>query len=150
MDIDGAELQVRYSPTQRTTLVFAASRVNASGISNDARDADGNLIPGKLDPMEAFIPELTASALLNYRFDHGWSGSVAYYRMSEMDWPEEGDALDSYERWDLRLAKRFRLDGSDLQAELIVQNLFDETYQEFRHQNDFERRAYVRLKLDID
>jgi len=31
-----------------------------------------------------------------------------------------------------------------------VQNLFNQTYQEFRHQNDFERRAYVRLKLDID
>jgi iron complex outermembrane receptor protein len=149
MDIDGAELQVRYSPSNRTTLVFAASRTNASGVSNDAREAEGTLIPGKVDQMDAFIPELTASALLSHRFDQGWSGSVGYYRMSEMDWPEEGDALDSYERWDLRLAKHLRLDGNDLQAELIVHNLFDKTYQEFRHQNDFERRAYIRLKLDI-
>jgi len=150
MDIDGVELQARYSPTDRTTLIFAASRTNADGVQQDERDSSGAVIPEQNEDMSVFIPELTASALLSHRFDHGWSGSVGYYRMSEMDWPDEGDYLDAYERWDLRLAKDFRFEGSAVQAEIIVQNLFDDTYQEFRHQNNFERRAYLRLKLDID
>ncbi len=90
------------------------------------------------------------SALYSHRFDHGWTGSAALYLMSDMDWPNEGDSLQSYDRLDLRLARKFRLGGNDLLAELIVQNALDRPYLEFRHQNTFERRFYVRLKIDLE
>lgn len=38
----------------------------------------------------------------------------------------------------------------DGQVELIVQNLLDEPYREFRHQNTSERRLYLRLTMDFD
>jgi iron complex outermembrane receptor protein len=148
MDIRGVDLQARFSPNDRTTLVAATSFTRAKGNAIKTRDAAGNIV--RTEPMTDFIPKLTFSTLLSHRFNAGWSGSLAYYSMSDMDWPDDGDALPEYERVDLRLAKDLKLGELDSRIELLVQNALDETYKEFRHQNHFERRTYIRFKLNLD
>lgn len=150
LNINGIDLQIRYAPNDRTTFVQAASITDATGRSYKIRDSSGQLDESRIRQMGDFVPNVTFSALATHRFDHGWSGSVGYYAMSDMDWPNDGDALRSYDRVDLRVAKKWRWSGSDAQIELIVQNLLDDEYKEFRHQNIFERRAYLRFRIDLD
>ena len=150
LDIQGLDLQARFSPNDRTTFLQTASFTRARGYAFRTRDDAGNLITGDTDNTADYVPKLTVSALLSHRFNDGWNGSIAYYAMSDMDWPNDGDALNDYSRVDLRLAKKLHLGGNDSLLELIVQNAFDEEFEEFRHQNRFERRAYLRLRMDLD
>ena len=150
MDIQGIDLQTRFTPNDRTTFVHTASLTRARGTVNRDRDTSGNLVPSTAEDMDDYIPKVTVSALLAHRFNHGWTGSVAYYAMSDMDWPNDGDALADYNRVDVRLAKQLKLAGNATEIELIVHNLLDDDYQEFRNQNIFERRAYLRLKVALD
>ena len=154
MDIKGGELQLRYNASDRTTWIASLSRVIARGFRNRGRDASGNLITNdpKYDPQPIgdFVPEITISSLLSHHFDHGISASIAYYRMGQMNWPNDGDRLQPYDRIDLRVAKKLRFAGHDAQIELIAQNAHDHGYIEFRSDNRFERRLYLRVKMDMD
>ena len=150
MDIQGIDLQARFDPNDRTTLITSLSLARAEGYGYRTRDSSGNLVTSDVDDMSVFVPRTTFSALLSHRFDNRWSGSLGYYAMSDMDWPQEGDYLDRYKRIDLRLAKQLNLAGADTEVELIVQNLTDENYNEFNRANVFERRAYLRVKFDLD
>lgn len=148
MDIHGFDLQGRYRIDDRTTLHGAASFVWSKGRRVKAKDAAGTVI--KTADIGDYVPERTFSALLSHRFDRNWSGSIAYYRMSKMNWPNDGDRLKPYDRVDLRLVRRFDLgSGRDGQIELIGQNVRNQEYSEFRHDNQFERRLYLRMRLAL-
>ncbi len=148
MDLHGFDLQGRYRINDRTTLHGAASIVWSRGQRVKEKDAAGNVI--KTADIGDYVPERTLSALLSHRFDRNWSGSIAYYRMSKMNWPNDGDRLEPYDRIDLRLARKFDLgSGRDAQIELIGQNVRNQEYSEFRHDNQFERRLYLRMRLAL-
>ncbi len=145
LDIRGLELHLRYAADDRTTLQGSLSLTHTRGERVKRRDAAGNLVlTTKIDD---YVPRATFSTLLTHRFDHGWSGSLAYYVMSKMNWPNDGDRLDPYTRLDARIARRFTLAGHQGQLELIAQNLLGKPYIEFRDDNRFERRIFLRLRL---
>ena len=146
MDLEGLDLQLRYQADDRTTLIGAASLVHAKGWRIKKVDAAGNVL--KTAPTGEYVPKLTASALLSHRFDGGWAASLGYYYMSQMNWPNDGDRLPPYDRLDLRVARRFRLGDQQAQLELIGQNLRNQAYREFRDDNKFERRLYLRLQVE--
>ncbi|WP_043108373.1 TonB-dependent receptor domain-containing protein [endosymbiont of unidentified scaly snail isolate Monju] len=146
IDMTGADLHLRYALDDRTTLTGSFSIVRASGERIKRRDATGNVV--SVAQIDDYVPKRTFSALLSHRFDHGWSGSLAWYAMSEMNWPNDGDRLAPYDRLDLRLARRLTLAGNNTQIELIAQNLLGNTYIEFRDDNQFERRFFIRLKIE--
>jgi len=149
MDLYGVDIQTNIRISDRTDFVGSASMVRADGRSIKERNGStGAVIEDQ--PIDDFVPSVTFSALWQHRFDHDWSGSIGLYRMGRMNWPSDGDRLQPYNRVDLRLAKKMRLDGSDLQLELIAQNVLDDDYIEFRDDNTFDRRVYLRAKLDFD
>ncbi len=148
MDMHGVDLQTNIRVSDRTDFIGSASMVRADGRRIRKRDSSGLVTDDQ--PIDDFVPKVTFSALWSHRFDHGWSGSIGLYRMGLMNWPNEGDRLEPYDRVDVRLAKSMRLEGSDLQLELIAQNLLDDDYTEFRGDNAFERRVYLRAKLEFD
>ncbi len=146
IDMTGADLHLRYALDDRTTLTGSLSVVHASGQRIKSRDTTGSVV--SVAQIGDYVPKRTFSALLSHRFDHGWSGSLAWYAMSRMNWPNDGDRLAPYDRLDLRLARRLSLAGNHAQVELIAQNLLGNTYIEFRDDNRFERRLFIRLKID--
>ncbi len=146
MDLEGIDLQLRYQAGDRTTLSGAASLVRARGSRIKRMDTAGNTLE-TADTGE-YVPRLTAGALLSHRFDGGWSASLGYYYMTQMNWPNDGDRLPPYDRLDLRVARRFRLGDQQAELELIGQNLRNQAYREFRDDNKFERRLYLRLRVE--
>jgi iron complex outermembrane receptor protein len=148
LDLDGIELQTRYDLSDRTTFAAAASIVDAKGRRVRKRSNTGAIT--KDGDMSDFVPKRTYSALLAHHFSGGWSGSVGYYRMGMMNWPNDGDRVFPYERFDVRLAKKLRIGGDKAQIELIGQNIRNHEYNEFLKDNYFERRLYVRFRLETE
>jgi iron complex outermembrane receptor protein len=148
LDLEGIDLQARYNLSDRTTIAAAASFVNAKGQRVRKRDNTGAVLV--VGDMSDFVPERTFSGLVSHHFGMGWSGSIGYYRMGRMNWPNDGDRLTPYERFDTRLAKKLRIGGEDAQIELIAQNARNHEYNEFRKDNNFERRLYLRFKLETN
>lgn len=142
----GFDLQARYHLSDRTLLNLAGSLVRAKGHRIKKRNAAGTVT--SIAPIGDYVPRVTLSGLLSHRFNDGWSGSLAYYRLSQMNWPNDGDRLRQYDRLDLRLAKDFHLGGHHAKIELIAQDARNQAFREFRGDNKFERRVFLRLKLD--
>ncbi len=148
LKIKGIELQARHHISDRTLLNLSSSLTRTKGRRIKKRNADGSI--NTTMRINDYVPHITLSGLISHRFDHDWTGSLAYYYMGMMNWPNDGDRLHPYDRVDLRLAKHFRLHGNKAQVELIAQNLGNQSYQEFRYDNKFERRVYLRLRIDAE
>lgn len=99
-------------------------------------------------------PQHTGSLLVSHRFGDTWEASMGYYYLDQMSWIEgttefSANFVESYNRLDMRLAKRFDVSGGGLLVELIGQNLGDD-YGEYRVQNQFTTRGFVRVTLEFD
>ena len=58
--------------------------------------------------------------------------------------------VDSYHRWDARLAYAFQAGTTRGELALVVQNMADDHHFEFRHDNEPPgRTAWLNLKLDL-
>lgn len=147
MDISGAELQASIKLSEKTNLKYSASLTKAAGRRIKDRDATGNATV--YDTMSDFVPNVTVSALLSHRFGNGIEGSVAYYHLSEMEWPSDGTTLPSYDRFDLRAAKSIKINGSEVTGEVLLQNFTGGDYYEFSKYNRFEPRSYFRVTVDF-
>lgn len=75
-----------------------------------------------------------------------WRASIGVYRVGSIE-AFGGRSLDAYTRWDVRVARQFKWDGTDGELALIVQNLEDSQYREFYVDNVWGRRAFVNLRL---
>ena len=94
------------------------------------------------------VPKHTYSLFLMHRLSSDWELGVLYYRTDSMKWLGDGDYLGPQDRLDLRIARTFRLNGAELEASLVAQNVLDE-YLEFRDENVFDTRVYGQLLLSL-
>jgi len=141
-DMTGAELQLRYQPSNKT-LVTA---------HYGYRDVDGSFI-------KRFEPELrvgdlgnrgpshTAGLLLNQKFTPRWSAGLNLYHISDADW-RDGNEVNQFVRVDAQLGFNFAVASSRGNISLIGQNL-GENYMEHGENNIFDTRVYLRLTLDL-
>ncbi|MBU4499176.1 MAG: hypothetical protein KKG40_03090, partial [Gammaproteobacteria bacterium] len=58
----------------------------------------------------------------------------------------EGDITQDFNRVDLRLVRRWKWQGREVEADVVGQNLGDD-YTEFRDTNVFSKRVYGSLSL---
>jgi iron complex outermembrane receptor protein len=91
-------------------------------------------------------PRYTVSLLASKTLPRGYEVSAAWYHLSRMVWLGDGDRLEGYNRFDARLARRWRSAGTGLMLEAIVQNIGN-GYYTFRDENLFETRAYLRFTV---
>lgn len=154
-DTTGLDIQLDYRPAPNTRFIGAYSYAEIDGRVGDRLDDDGNII--RYESVKDTAPRHTLSLLASHRFDQRWLGSLGVYYMDNVRWRGEGSEVESYTRVDLKLARNFGLAGNDGQIALIVHNLTDEAYHEFRDPdlnardgNVFDRRAYVQLSLHFD
>ncbi len=122
----------------RLRLTHAVTRIEAgTGINN--RDT------AKSTPRNA------SSLLWSQSFSWGIRASVSYYYVGDMWWLGDGDFQPSYEKIDLRLAKRLGKAGSDNEIALTLQNV-NGRHAEFREVAGsdsvaVERLGFVTLRL---
>jgi iron complex outermembrane recepter protein len=149
-DVSGAELQLRFMPDPRTLLSLQYGYVTIDGelIAGITGFNDGAIEPTRIErTIERNTPRHTASALLSRGFSRDWQASVAWFHLSDIDWAGDGQFIRGYNRWDARLGKGFSPGGVRGSLALIVQNLADREYSEFRRENVFDRRTYLQMKL---
>ena len=153
---EGIEAQLRFKPDRDTLFVGSYSYADTEGERVIYVDANG--VPVRWGSLDRMTPRHTLALQLNRKFAHDWSGTLALFHVGGMHWLGEGRYVDAYTRLDLKVAKGFRLGGADAEVALIVQNLTDDPYYEFRPNaedvdakpgNLFERRAFLQLRLQL-
>lgn len=137
VDTEGGEIQLRWRPTEALDVVAYFARVflrSDTSVKNFNRDI----------PVSA--PRNSWQLLTSYRLGNGWATSVGVWHNDSMKWLSEGDFTQMFTRVDVRLARRWKWQGRDVEAAIVGQNLGDD-YAEFRDTNVFSSRVYGSLNL---
>ena len=95
------------------------------------------------------MPRNTISALLTHQFDSNWDASFAYYQTSETTQLGDGDPVDLIRKCDVRLARKFNSGRWNGEVSGVIENLFNNHYEEFADYNTLDRRARINLRLDF-
>ncbi len=138
IEINGLEAQGKWRMNADTNILlnYALVKINA-----DKNQTAENITES--------APRNTISALLTHRFNPQWDASFAYYQTSAVTALGDGDAVKLARRSDVRLARKFNAKRASGEISVVVENLFNEHYQEFAAYNTLKRRARINLKLDI-
>jgi len=137
----GAEFQFKLQPHPNFSVLTNYSYINTKGERDRGYGRD-------IDSLDDRTPMHTAALLTEWKATNTLSISAAQYYMSKVNWLE-GSHREQYRRTDLILIDSFRLKNTVLNTRLIVQNLFDDPYEDFYEYNIFDRRAYIQLQLDF-
>jgi len=148
VNITGLEGQLQYRPSPR----------NQASLQFSLADAEDRFDPvGSGRASEAArTPPLTLSLWLVHTFENDVQLSLGYYHIDAMRWQGGGEValgkppLPAYDRVNLRLAKRLRWPRQEVLVELIAQNIGNEAYAEFRADNRFDTRYFVRASVQFD
>ncbi len=136
--VEGLEFQANWQLSRHTRLLlnhaYVHIRETQNGLKND---------------FDRAAPRNTFSALLTHRFNPQWDASFAYYQTSEAILLGDGNKVDLIRKSDVRLARKFMSGQQSGEVSMVVENLFNNHYQEFADYNTFERRGRVNVKLDF-
>jgi iron complex outermembrane receptor protein len=141
IDTRGFELGLDYRPTEQLLIAGQLSHITLDGErlrrlpSGETRDASQS------------TPEYSMNLLASYTFAGDIEVGVNYFRQHYVKW-SQGDAIEPFNRVDLRLAKTFQFGQTSTLLEFIVQNTLNQDYLEYHDWNTFERRSYVRFSVD--
>jgi iron complex outermembrane receptor protein len=137
----GAEFQFKFQPHPDFSILTNYSYINTKG-QRDRGDGRG------IDSLDDRTPMHTAALLTAWQATNTLSISAAQYYMSNVNWLE-GSYREQYRRTDLIISDSFKLKNTSLNARLIVQNIFDDPYEDFYEYNIFDRRAYIEFQLEF-
>lgn len=137
----GAEFQFKLQPHPNFSVLTNYSYINTKG-ERDRGDGRG------IDSLDDRTPMHTAALLTAWQATNTLSISAAQYYMSNVNWLE-GSYREQYRRTDLIISDSFKLKNTSLNARLIVQNIFDDPYEDFYEYNIFDRRAYIEFQLEF-
>jgi iron complex outermembrane receptor protein len=136
--IDGFEAQAKWQLLARTNLLFNYAHVKI-------RETQDGLERSYIKSM----PSNTISALLTHSFDQNWDASFAYYQTSEATMLGDGDPVNLIRRSDVRLARKFNSGRCNGEVSVVVENLFNDHYEEFADYNTLDRRARLNVSLNF-
>lgn len=135
----GGEIQLRWRPLP----VFDVSAYFARILLSTDIPHDTSL--GKDIPQSA--PRDSWGLLARFLPGGGWEGSLFLQRAGDVKWLADGDFTEGFTRVDVRLARRWKWQGHEVEAALAGQNLGDD-YTELRNTNIFSRRVYGSLAFN--
>ncbi|WP_020167518.1 MULTISPECIES: TonB-dependent receptor plug domain-containing protein [Methylotenera] len=136
--IEGIEYQANWPLTRDTRLLFNHAYVYI-------RETQDGLKRNYTKSM----PRNTISTLITHRFNPQWDGSFAYYQTSATTLLGDGDPVDLIRKCDVRLARKFDYGRRNGEIAFVIENLFNDHYQEFADYNTLKRRARVNVRLDF-
>ena len=137
VDAHGGEIQLRWRPSRAIDVSVNYAR---AFLTTDTKDSNF----GKDIPLSA--PRNILGLLASYRLGNGWETSVFAQRNDIQKWLTEGDLTQDYNRVDLRLARRWKWQGREVEAAVVGQSLSGD-YNEFRDTNIFSSRVYGSLSI---
>jgi iron complex outermembrane recepter protein len=137
-EVNGFETQVKWQVAKKTNLLFNFAHVR---IRKTKEKLSKNY--------EQSMPSNTVSALLTHQFNQNWDASLAYYQTSEATLLGDGDPVDLIRKCDIRLARKFRAGSWDGEISAMVENLFNNHYEEFADYNTAKRRARLNVILNF-
>jgi iron complex outermembrane receptor protein len=138
VNVSGFETQVKWRITNDDRLLLNYSYVN---IDADEQQTANNITTS--------MPSSTLSGLLTHRFNPQWDASYAYYQTSEVTALGDGGYVGLARRSDIRVARKFKAEHISGEVSAVVENLFNEHYQEFADYNTLKRRARLNVRLDF-
>ncbi len=138
VNLSGFETQVKWRITNDDHLLLNYAYVSI--------DADEKQTASKITMS---MPSSTFSGLLTHRFNSQWDASYAYYQTSEVTALGDGDYVGLARRSDIRVARKFKAEHMSGEVSAVVENLFNEHYQEFADYNTLKRRARLNVRLDF-
>lgn len=143
-DVRGAEAQIAWRPRDGTRLHIAHAYARQRGAVLDSSP------PAVYTETYKSTPVHTTSVLAIQRLPLGFEASAAWYRMSNIQWLDQGagDQTGKNINLDLRLAYRLRAGGSRGTIEVIGQNVHGSDY-DYHDEVLVHRRYYVRLGLEL-
>lgn len=136
--IQGFEAQAKWLVTANTNVLLNYAYVNI--YANESETARN---------ITMSMPSSTFSGLLTHRFNSYWDASYAYYQTSEVTALGDGDYVGLARKSDIRVARKFNADHFSGEVSAVVENLFNEHYQEFADYNTLKRRARLNVRLDF-
>ena len=135
IDIRGIEAQLDWRNE-------AGLRVFASYAYTDI-DAEGTRFN---NGYEDSAPRHSFGLLVNQEFANGWSASVNYDYQSAMQWYLD-EPINDYHKLDARIAKRFRIGGSELTTELVGTNLLG-PISDYLSDQESDQGLWFRVSLE--
>ena len=130
----GFETQLRWRLADGTNLGFAQAHINTQ-----STDIGGSY--------SLSAPRNVYSAFAVKPLGEQTTGTLMAFHQDEVEPLGFSEPQVAFNRVDARIARRFGLARSRAEMALVVQNLFNYKYTDFRHDNVFDRRAYVTLEL---
>jgi len=109
--LTGSELQINYQPAHDTRVTLGYANVLI-----DSNDADRALYSKS-------APRNTVSLLALQDLGAGWLASTGFYYLDRMKYLDVSNSIGAQRHLDMRLAKRFRLADSELEAAIVLQNM---------------------------
>ena len=136
--VEGVEFQAKWQISRNTNLLVNHSYVHiretTDGLKRDFADS---------------APRNTFSSLLTHRFNRQWDASLAYYQVSKANLLGDGDEIDLIRKSDLRIARKFESGRWNGEVNMVIENLFNNHYEEFADYNTFKRRGRLNVRLDF-
>jgi iron complex outermembrane recepter protein len=138
IEVNGFETQAKWRISKDSNLLLNYAYVD---IAANEDDTTSNI--------NESAPRHTISALLTHRFNSEWDASFAYYQTSKVTALGDGNPVDLARRADARLARKFSSGRWKGEVSAVVENLFNEHYEEFADYNTLKRRGRINLRLDF-
>jgi iron complex outermembrane recepter protein len=136
--VEGLELQTNWKISTKTNLLLNHSHIR---IRETHMGLEKNFTKS--------MPVNTLSAMLTHDFKNGWDASLVYFQSSKTTQLGDGDPVDLARRTDMRLARQFNSGRWNGEVSAVMENLFNEHYEEFADYNTLKRRGRINLRLDF-
>ncbi|MEO6117615.1 MAG: TonB-dependent receptor [Methylotenera sp.] len=136
--VNGFETQFKWQLARKTNVLLNYAYVKI-------RETQDGLVRNFINSM----PRNTISALITHQFDNRWDASFAYYQTSKTTLLGDGDPVDLIRKSDVRVARKFNSGRWNGEVSAVVENVFNEHYQEFADYNTLKRRARINVSLDF-
>ena len=136
--VEGFELQTQWKLNENTQLLLNHSHINVRALADGLKQSFAESAPSN-----------TLTAMLTHQFTSNWDASIAYYQTSQTTQLGDGDPVDLIRQCNVRVARKFNVGRWGGEVSGVVENLFDNHYQEFADYNTLKRRAYINLRLDF-
>jgi iron complex outermembrane recepter protein len=136
--VEGVELQANWQLSNNTNLLFNHAHISI-------RETRPNLKNKYVDS----APSNTTNLMLTHRFNSDWDASFLYFQTSKTTQLGDGNDVNLIRKCDARLARKFNAGRFTGEVSAVVENLFNDHYEEFADYNTLKRRGRINLRLDF-
>jgi iron complex outermembrane receptor protein len=142
----GYEYQLRWQPLDSTRIMWNHMTMNTAEPTPQGGMMQP-IVPGLANSRGLTSPHRAESLALFQSLPGDVDLTLVYSRLTPMTWNAPSDLLPTQHRTDVRLARRFSIGSTRMEAALTAQGV-DGAYQQFYPGRLFERRTFATLRLD--